>query len=89
MKTVTIPETFEKYIADRKEYMNGEQVRLAFPNNYGASVINHDGSYGLELAVLYEGHICYNTEITSDVIGSLDQEELEKVLNDIFALEDK
>ena len=50
-----------------------------FPNGYGASVIN-DG-YGkeaglFELAVLYSGHLCYDTEITDDVIGWLNTEEI-------------
>ena len=61
-----------------------------FDNNYGASVINHRESYGLELAVIlfdennsknYE--MCYDTPITSDVIGWLTEEELEKTLEKI------
>ena len=52
-----------------------------YPNGYGISVINNDFSYGTELAVLkgtadsYE--ICYDTPITDDVVGHLDDEGLE------------
>ena len=66
------------------------QKLYKFDNNYGAFVINHRGSCGLELAVIlfdennpknYE--ICYNTPIASNVIGWLTEEELEKTLEKI------
>ena len=45
-----------------------------FHNGYGASVIHHSMSYGVELAVLGgidTVGICYDTPITSDVVGNI------------------
>ena len=83
MKKVNIPEDFKKYVIASEIYLNGERVRLQFTNGYGASVIHHDVSYGLELAVLYKNNLCYSTDITHDVIGHLNQEELEMYLGRI------
>ena len=65
------------------------QRRYAFPNGYGASVIN-DG-YGselghFELAVLKDGHLTYETPVTDDVLGWLTAEEVETTLDTIAAL---
>ena len=73
--------------------LNGYQLLYQFDNGYGASVIKHDHSYGgkkglYELAVLdKEGSLCYDTPITSDVIGHLTMGEAEKVLINISYLE--
>lgn len=75
------------------------QWRFKFENNYGASVIKMWGSYGyredkFELAVLYfdndvdtEGHLCYTTSITDDVIGYLENKEVLELLEKIKNLE--
>ena len=68
---------------------------FVFPNGYGASVIN-DG-YGresglFELAVLdSDGHLCYDTEITDDVIGWLTEHGVYDLLEQIskFPSEEK
>jgi len=61
-----------------------------FPNGYGVSVISHDHSYGLELAVLKGNEdgweICYDTPITNDVLGYLEPEDLVKVIKEVKAL---
>lgn len=54
---------------------------INFPNEYGASLIKHPGSYGFdadlwELAVRKKSkdgswYLCYDTPITDDVIGYL------------------
>lgn len=55
----------------------GFRYRILFTDtNYGASVIKAKGSYGhekdlFELAVLYNGHPCYDTEVTNDVVSNL------------------
>jgi uncharacterized small protein (DUF1192 family) len=69
--------------------VSGRQRRYAFPNGYGASVIN-DG-YGseqghFELAVLKGDHLTYETPITDDVLGWLTAAEVEQKLDEIAAL---
>lgn len=73
-------------------YMGGEHNIYTFSNHYGASVIRTDMSYGgasglWEVAVLdNNGKICYDTPITSDVIGYLTWEKVEEILKDISNL---
>jgi len=87
----------KKYLVERNRYHGGIQKVYNFPNGYGASVICHDGSYGgpykkngpnfWELAVLdSEGSICYDTEITDDVIGHLNDPEVDRLLIKISQL---
>lgn len=75
-----------------RERYDGVHYHFYFDNGYGASVIRHEYSYGgdqglWELAVLAGDLLCYNTEITDDVIGYLTEEEVEELLNRIKALE--
>ena len=51
--------------------LNGWQKVFKFPNGFGASIVNHDMSYGLELALFHNGHLVYHPKITNDVIGGL------------------
>ena len=46
-----------------------QRIRIMFPNGYGASIVKGEGSYGTELAVITSEGLCYDTEITDDVIG--------------------
>lgn len=69
----------------------GTQHIIQFPNGYGASVINHSFSRGVELAVLKfdsEGDfdLTYDTPVTDDVIGHLDEETLLETLIQISEL---
>lgn len=71
----------------------GSQVIYRFENNYGASVVSNAISRGLELAVvkfngpdIMDYHLCYDTPLTSDVIGHLTPETLENILNRISKL---
>lgn len=64
-----------------------------FKNSFGASVVHNPYSYGLELAVLKynnkteEWNLCYDTEITDDVVGYISgAEELEVLLKKISEL---
>ena len=65
-------------------------MRIFFDNGYGVSVINHEHSYGLEMAVLIgtvdKWEICYDTPITDDVIGYLNDETLEETIELVKAL---
>lgn len=70
----------------------GVQKIYRFANGYGASVVRHAYSYGgpngsWELAVLDENDdLCYDTEITSDVIGWLDEADVDVILAQIERL---
>ena len=74
--------------SERNQY----QKIYTFDNGYGASVICNQSSYGsdnglFELAVLDKnGDICYDTPITSDVIGYMTHDYVARVLKDIESL---
>lgn len=78
--------------ASTRSLHGGVQHRFTFANGYQASVVSHPFSYGgdaglWELAVLNrEGHIVYDTPVTSDVIGRLHAEELPDLLRQIADL---
>jgi hypothetical protein len=80
-----------EYLIEKNKMMGGIQKVYKFPNGYGASVIQHKGSYGYvkgqwEVAVLHEEQLCYSTSITSDVIGHLNDPEVDNILGKIFRL---
>lgn len=81
----------KEYLVETNNHMEGIQKVYKFPNGYGASVIRHKGSYGYskglwELAVLEGGELCYDTEITNDVIGHLNDPEVDRLLRRIQQL---
>lgn len=64
---------------------------VEFDNGYAASVICNEHSYGghsgrFEVGVLRDGDLCYDTAITSDVIGHLDFQGVADLLVRIAAL---
>ena len=73
--------------------LGGEQYLYKFENGYGASVIRNHISYGgdegsWELAVITWNEVgtwnlCYSTEITNDVLGYLEEEDVEEILDRI------
>ena len=70
---------------------NGVVAAIEFENGWGASVVRFDGSYGgqsglFELAVLKDGYVDMNNDITDDVIGWLDESDVTKVLKQIQEL---
>jgi hypothetical protein len=77
-------------LVDKRPMFDGGQWLFRFDNGYGASVIRHRGSYGVELAVIKfcedgDYKIVYDTPVTSDVIGHLDRETL---IDTLKAIED-
>ena len=76
--------------------INGGVQHLTFyPNGYGASIVQHEFSYGSkdglwELAVIKgnsdDWNICYDTPITGDVLGYLTEEDVDKTLEEIKSL---
>jgi hypothetical protein len=79
-----------KFLTQNSKDRFGIQKLYSFPNGYGASVVKHEGSYGggkglWELAVINniseDGFdICYDTPITNDVIGWLNDPEVDRLL---------
>ena len=89
-----IIDTFNKITFDgdhetnfgRVAHLNGWQKIFKFPNGFGASIVNHDMSYGFELALLYDGNLVYHPKITMDVIGGLTPCRARNVLKKIAKL---
>ena len=86
-----VSEKFKEYIFTDDEHVifGGRMVRYRFPNGYGASVIEGEKSYGLELAVLEFSKSEYGdtaSEFTDDVIGFIDDKELDEILERISRL---
>lgn len=83
---------FEDNLIKKKSLFDGVQYLFRFPNDYGASVVKHLGSYGhdrdlWELAVLvFDGdmwELTYDTEITDDVEGYLTDQDVLDLLERI------
>lgn len=73
------------------DFRGGIESRTNFDNGYGVSVVKNPYSYGgkenkYELAVLKDGSICYDTEITNDVLGYLTLDEVEEIADQIASL---
>lgn len=67
---------------------NGKRARVYFQNGYGASIVSNDHSYGglkglYELAILKNDKLCYDTPISSDVLGYLSEKDVEDYLQRI------
>jgi hypothetical protein len=88
--------TFKDLKFTDAEIGNGIQAIVRFENKYGASIVKHDYSYGsktglYELAVLkYDENnnwgLCYDTPVTSDVLGYLSEDEVTTYLMQIEQL---
>ena len=68
-------------------------MHINFPSLYGASIISKPGSYGYEqglyeLAVLYDGIITYNTDITDNVVGYITEDEAVDLVKRISKIND-
>jgi hypothetical protein len=74
---------------EHPSHIGGVQARITFDNGYGASVVKTPYSYGgkdglYELAVLgTDGHLTYDTPVTSDVIGYLRDIDVTEVMEKI------
>jgi hypothetical protein len=72
----------------------GLQWRIDFPNTYGASIVKGPGTYGgpdglFELGVFKDGNLCYDTKITSDVLGHLTWDECLEICLEIQDLNER
>lgn len=73
---------------------SGVQYFFKFDNGYSASVVCHSFSYGneeglYELAVFTDKGLCYDTEITNDVLGWLTVEDVLSTLERIKKLDQR
>ena len=90
---LTYSEQFKDYIVKQND-LGYPQTIYKFPNGYGASIIKIEYIYfGIEIAVLEfdengNWDIDYSTPITNDVIGGLNEESRDSVLQQIFELEE-
>jgi hypothetical protein len=84
-----------KNLPNKIIHETGIQYLVFYPNGYGASIVQHQHSYGSdrglwELAVIKgddkEWDICYSTPITPDVKGWLTESEVDELLTNIEAL---
>ena len=72
---------------DHPAGMGGTITSHNFSNGYGASIITGSMFYSrpsapYELAVLHKDEICYDTELTGDVLGYLTEDEVNDYLLD-------
>lgn len=79
--------TFKELEFYPHEVLSGEHARYTFPNGYGISVINGPGTYSskgtYEVAILYDGHLAYNTPLTDDVLTNQTPEDIDTILSTI------
>ena len=87
------PYFVSEHISDGSDHYcaKGIYQEYSFPNGYGASVVKHAGSYGAkqglwEVAVVQDGELCYSTPITDDVIGHLNDPQVDDILGKISRL---
>ncbi len=88
--------TFNSLIFKKHSYIkNCVIAQMNFKNGYGVSVLNggdgiYSGGFGkdsYELAVLKDGSICSDTEITDDVLGWITSFEVSEVMEKLQQLE--
>ena len=86
---------FFRYLINTNTYSKkapGIMLRFRFPNNYGASVVKHKGSYGYpesyEIGILYNDELYYHSSIANDVIGYVNPKDIGGILLQIKGLDD-
>ena len=84
---------FDLLTFTKMKHQDGIQAIAEFPNGFGASIIKSDFSHGgksglFELAVLDNdtGNINSTTDITDDVIGWQDEDDINRILTAISKL---
>lgn len=70
----------------------GIRATVSFDNGYSASIIRSEYSYGgnsglYELAVLHGDNLIYDTEVTDDVLGWLDEDGVTEAMAKISRLD--
>lgn len=89
-----------RWLYSERSLYDGVQKLYRFENGYGASVVRHSGSYGgpkglWEIAAIewidqykfgFPWDLCYSTPITKDVIGYLEEDQVNTILSFIEKL---
>ena len=88
--------TFENLVFETHPMGNGFMSKMFFPNGYGISVVRFKSPFGggsftngdqWEVAVLKGNHedwdLCYDTDITNNVIGYLTDNEVTEIMGRI------
>ena len=92
MKTFDDLQFMKHRFADKKvfqnEYKDAKQATIDFDNGYGISVLLGKPFYSngidtYEVAVLKDGNLCYDTNITDDVLGGQSKEMVTSVMKQI------
>lgn len=70
---------------------DAKQAKMSFDNDFGVSVVTGHGSYTnkenpYEIAVLFDGDLCYSTYITENVIGCCDENKVTEIMKQIQEL---
>ncbi len=84
---------FDLLTFTKMKKQDGIQAIVEFPNGFGASIIKSDFSHGgksglFELAVLdSDGKINSQTDITDDVVGWCDENDVDRILTAISKLD--
>lgn len=90
-----IPQNNQEKFPAYEEYpdseLQGVQRIYTFENGYKASVVKHKYSYGgdkglWELAVLFNDALVYDTPVTDDVLGYLDDAARDAALEQVANL---
>lgn len=76
-----------------KKYTESKQAKMTFENGYGISVLfgsifYSNGIDTYEVAVLWNGNVCYDTLITNDVIRNISAEKVSEIMKQIQELSD-
>jgi hypothetical protein len=77
-----------------ERFEGAKQATYTFENNYGVSVLFGNCFYSngidtYELAVLFDGNLCYTTDITSDVLAYITEDEVTSAMIKIQNLKNK
>lgn len=79
---------------DHNKNYGGFRYRVIFPNTeFGLSIIKNYGSYGykgdlFEIGVLYGGDLIYSTDITHDVLGFMEEDDVLTIARLVLRLDE-
>ena len=82
---------FNDLVFATRKSLGGVISSMDFDNGYGVSVIQGPYAYTsgpgeYELAVLKDGHLCYDTPVTEDVEGHLSRDGVSELMRQVQQL---